>query len=187
MTGRRLFRLMEPVFKVGTLCFKILPNFLCKFIWDAISPFSGLVFVSLRYIILNSKANIGKNIYIGTNVIFKNWKNFKCGDNLSIHDLCYIDAYGGITIGNDVSVAHNCSLVSFNHTYQSPEIPIKYNEITSVGIIISNDVWVGCGVRLLDGTNIGNRVIVAAGAVLGREVNSNTMVGGVPAKVIKQI
>ena len=108
--------------------------------------------------------------------------------------MCYIDGCGGIEIGDNVSIAHSTSIVSFNHTYEKVDIPIKYNPI-SCGYIyiyndfcsVYNDVWIGCGVRILSGVTIGNRSIVAAGSVVTANVTPYTLVGGIPAKFIKQI
>ncbi|RZF58999.1 acyltransferase [Sphingobacterium corticibacterium] len=142
----------------------------------------------IRYVILKAKAKkIGDNVSIGCNTIIKRWDNFSCGDDVSIHEYCMIDCDGGITIGNQVSIAHSTSLISANHTWMDQDTPIKYNPVTTQGIAIESDVWVGAGVRILDGVVIKNRSIVAAGAVVNRSVESNSIVGGIPAKLIKKI
>lgn len=93
--------------------------------------------------------------------------NFQSGFNLSIHEFSYLDAAGGIEIGDNVSIAHNCSLVSFEHTWTDLETLIKYNPTKLYPIKIGNDVWLGCGVRVLAGTVIEDRVIVAGAVVKG--------------------
>jgi len=187
MKGRDLFQRYNYLLKFIAKIFGLFPNFICKFLWDAISPFSGYLFTALRYCILSSRGKIGSNVYIGTYVVFKNWSKFICGDNLSIHDFCYIDAIGEIEIGNDVSIAHGSSLVSFNHTFGNSSLPIKYNEVLLGKIEIKDDVWIGSGVRILSGVSIGERSVIAAGAVINKNVINNSLVGGVPAKLIKVI
>lgn len=106
---------------------------------------------------------------------------------MSVHPFCYLEGAGGITIGNNVSLAHNTSILSVNHTWNILVEPIKYNPISYSPVIICNDVWVGCGCRLMAGVTINSRSVIAAGAVVTKDVSSHTLVGGVPAKVIKTI
>lgn len=141
-----------------------------------------------RYVFLkNSAEHVGDNIFIGKNVYFLNIERLILGDNISIHPFCYIDAFGGLEVGNDVSIAHNSSILTANHQWYDLSLPIKYNPSKPNAVKIANDVWIGCGVRILAGVNIGTRSIIAAGAVVNKNVESNTIVGGVPAKIIKNI
>lgn len=148
----------------------------------------GRVGCLLRFYELKRKSKIiGNNVYVAKNIVFKNLNFFSCGQNLSIHEFCYIDASGGVEIGNNVSIAHNCSLVSFEHTWTDLDTPIKYNPTKLYPIKIGNDVWLGCGVRVLAGTVIEDRVIVAAGAVVKGTLESGYLYGGIPAKKIKKL
>ncbi|AZB23010.1 acyltransferase [Kaistella haifensis] len=109
------------------------------------------------------------------------------GNNVSIHPMCYIDAAGGIKIGSNVSIAHSTTLISTNHTWDNVDLPIKYNPETFAEIIIEDDVWIGCGVRILAGVKIRRRSVVAAGAVVNKSFDNNALIGGVPAKFLKAI
>ncbi|MNR09087.1 putative acetyltransferase [compost metagenome] len=117
----------------------------------------------------------------------KNVENLEVGDNVSIHAGCYIDAAGGVEIGNNVSIAHQSSIVAFEHTWGEQNLPIKYNKTVSSGVLISSDVWIGCGVRVLDGSRIDERVVVAAGAVVKGRLASRGVYGGVPVRRLKSI
>jgi acetyltransferase-like isoleucine patch superfamily enzyme len=142
----------------------------------------------MRYIILKSLIKeCGDNVRISKNVIILNWENLTLGKNISIHANCYIDAAGGICIGNNVSIAHNTSLLSSEHTWSDSEVPIKYNAVKLLPLVIRDDVWIGCGCRILGGIEISSRVIVAAGAVVNKDSESNALYGGVPARLIKKI
>ena len=188
MAGRDKFQKIKPILKIVTSVFKVLPFFICSFLWHSLMPYNGMISKALRYCLLKAKAKkVGDNLSVGANTIIKHWNNFACEDNVSIHENCMIDCDTNITIGNNVSIAHATSLVAANHTWENPEIPIKYNPITKKGIVIHDDVWIGCGVRILDGVIIGSRSIVAAGAVVNKNVEENSLVGGVPAKLIKKI
>jgi Acetyltransferase (isoleucine patch superfamily) len=129
----------------------------------------------------------GSSAYFGSMLTIKNPSLISIGDNFSAHEYCYIDGAGSITIGNNVSIAHNCSLVSFEHTWHDQSIPIKYNPTKRAPIIIGDDVWLGCGVRVLAGTIIEDRVVVAAGAVVKGKLDSGFLYAGVPAKKIKPL
>jgi acetyltransferase-like isoleucine patch superfamily enzyme len=100
--------------------------------------------------------------------------------------MCYFEGAGGIIIGNDVSIAHAATLISTNHTWDDASKPIKYNKETFEKIIISDDVCIGCGVRVLSGISIGSRSVIAAGAVVNKSVDPETIVGGVPARFLKK-
>ena len=146
---------------------------------------SGLV---IRYILAkNLFKEIGSNVSIYTNVFILNPEQISMGNNISIHPLCYIEGAGGIEIGDEVSIAHNSSLISTNHTWNDPSVPIKYNKENLKKIVIENDVWIGCGVRILAGVKIGSRSVIAAGAVVSKDFKGSSVIGGVPAKIIKGI
>ena len=130
---------------------------------------------------------IAENVYIAENVVLKNSQGLTIGSNFSLHEFSYIDAIGGIEIGDNVSIAHNCSLVSFEHTWNDRETPIKYNSTINHPIFIGDDVWIGCGVRVLSGAVIENRVVVAAGAVVKGTLEAGYLYGGIPARKLKKL
>lgn len=100
---------------------------------------------------------------------------------------CVLRGQGGITIGDDVYLAPLVQLLAVNHEYQDLERPISAQPITTQGITIDDDVWIGGGAIILDGVHIGRHSVVAAGAVVAGDVPPFTVVGGVPARVIKQL
>jgi acetyltransferase-like isoleucine patch superfamily enzyme len=113
--------------------------------------------------------NYGKNTRIGKNVFI----NFDC----TILDL------GGITIEDNVMIAPKVSLLSEGH-------PISVNErqtLTAGKILIRKNAWIGANATILQGVTIGENSVVAAGAVVSKDVPANTLVGGVPARHIKNL
>jgi acetyltransferase-like isoleucine patch superfamily enzyme len=187
-SGREKFQTFRLFINILTAFFRIFPKSFLSFVWNSINPFTGIIPKLLRYCMLKAKAkSVGDNVSIGANTYIKYWDRFTCGNNVSIHEFCMIDCDGGISIGNDVSIAHGTSLISANHTWNDQRVPIKYNPLTKLGIQIKDDVWIGAGVRILDGVVINSRSVVAAGAVVNKEVNPNTIVGGIPAKILKSI
>ncbi|WP_346986128.1 acyltransferase [Chryseobacterium sp. POE27] len=187
-TGRDKFKKNSKVINLFVKIFSALPKTVLIFIWDCISNKSQVLFIGIRYIILKSLIKeCGENVKIGTNVQILGWQKLSIRDNVSIHANCYIDANGGITIDKNVSIAHNSTILSSNHSWYDESLPIKYNPIVFDEVIISEDVWIGCGCRILAGARVGKRSIIAAGAVVNRNVETKSIVGGVPAKLIKKI
>lgn len=188
MKGSELFRKSKGVIKLITIVVSVFPFFLRRFLWDVFAIYGGKLSVAFRYILLKTMVkSIGDNVYVGKYVVIKNHSNISIGSNVSIHDFTYIDGAGGLDIGNNVSIAHNCSILTTNHQWNDNTKPIKYNKEEHKKVIINNDVWLGCGVRILAGVEINKRSVVAAGAVVNKNVVSNTVIGGVPAKLIKKI
>lgn len=186
--GRLIFTKFWPLIKALVFFFRVLPGFIHSVLWSFSTAFPGLFAVLFRYLSFSARvSDFDKNTYIGTHVVLKNIQNMQVGENFSLHDFCYIDAIGGIRVGDNVSIAHGCSLISFNHSWDNSELPIKYNAIDKSPIVIDSDVWIGCGVRIMPGVTIGERSIVAAGSVVVRDVPKNSIVGGVPARFIKSL
>jgi len=188
MSGRESFRKIKPILKICVICFSILPRRVSVFLLNVFSSMRGKFGMLLRYILVkNLSKSCGDNVSIAHNVELKNLNNISFGDNVSIHTNCYFDGFGGLSIGNDVSFAHNCSILTANHDWSDTSKPIKYNDVRASPVSIQDDVWLGCGVRVLAGISIDSRSIVAAGSVVTKNVESNTVVAGVPSKVLKHI
>lgn len=188
MTGRESFNRFSKIINVLVSLFSLLGKggnyFLLRFFRNT----NGKLGLLLRYVFLkNIGKKIGNNVSVQPGVYLFNLKNIHIGDNVSIHPMCYIDAAGGITIGDNVSIAHSSTLISTNHTWNNVDLPIKYNPEIFGEIIIEDDVWIGCGVRVLAGVSLGSRSVVAAGAVVNKSFGDYSLIGGVPAKLLKTI
>ena len=109
------------------------------------------------------------------------------GNNSAIGDFTHFGASGGIDIGNDVIMGSFISFHSENHNFEDTTKLIREQGVTSKGIKIGNNVWVGAKVTFLDGTVIGNHCVVAAGAVVNGSYPDFSVIGGIPAKIIKSI
>lgn len=94
---------------------------------------------------------------------------------------------GGITIGDRVYTAPGVQILAVNHVYDDPTRPMVEQGITAEGITIDDDVWVGAGAIITDGVRVGRGAVIAAGAVVTADVPPHTVVGGVPARVLKRI
>lgn len=112
-----------------------------------------------------------------------------CGQNISIgrHTFinmgCSFQDWGGITIGDNCLIGHNCTICTVNHSNN----PQQRGDMTCTPVKIGNRVWIGANVTILPGVVIGDGAIIAAGAVVNKNVQPDTIVAGVPAKFIKYI
>jgi chloramphenicol O-acetyltransferase type B len=114
---------------------------------------------------------------------------FVRGD-VSLGDYCYIGRYsylsGEITIGNFVMLASSVALVGGDHRFDLPGVPMRFTgRAERRSITVGDDVWLGHGVIVLDGTTIGEGAVVAAGSVVTRAVPPYAIVAGVPARVLR--
>lgn len=188
MSGRDLFSKIAPLLAFLTAIFKILPNTIVNAIWNCVYLRRGNLAIGMRYSIAKAWAkSCGTNVLIGPNVEISGWSGLVLGNNVSIHKDCFIDASGGLTIGSNVSIAHQSSILSTNHTWGDESLPIKYNALKPAPVVIEDDVWIGCGVRVFAGVKVATRSIIAGGAVVTKSVAARTVVGGNPAKVLKEI
>lgn len=110
-------------------------------------------------------------------------KNITIGKSVFINSGCSFQDQGGVTIGDDVLIGHNVVLATLNHGIT----PIERKDLHPSPIKIEKNAWIGSNSTILPGVTIGANSVVAAGAVVNKDVPPNTIVGGVPAKVIKQI
>ena len=111
----------------------------------------------------------------------------KIGNNSAVGQFTQFGAAGGIEIGNDVIMGSYISFHSENHNFSDKTRLIREQGVTSKGIKIGNNVWVGAKVTFLDGCIVGNNSVVAAGAVVNGIYPDNSIIGGIPAKVLKSI
>lgn len=110
-------------------------------------------------------------------------KNIHIGKNVFINMGCKFQDQGGIFIGDGALIGHNVVLATLNHA-KSPQ---DRSSMLPAPIHIGKNVWIGANATVLPGVTIGDGAIVAAGAVVTRNIPENTIVGGVPAKVIRTI
>jgi len=107
----------------------------------------------------------------------------RLGKNVFINHACTFLDFGGITLEDDVLVGPQVKLVTENHALD----PGDRKKLICKPILIRRNAWIGAGVTILPGVTVGENVVIAAGAVVTRDVDSNTLVGGIPAKFIKEI
>ena len=161
-----------------------------------------------------SKIATGKSVTIGDyvqiNALSK--QGISIGNNVSILNNCIIECTGvirnlgeGLVIGNNVGIAQNgfiqvrgkvviednvifgpnVSIFSENHVFENPDLPVNVQGESRKGVKIESGVWIGTRAVILDGVTVGKNSIVAAGSIVSKNVPRYSIVGGIPAKVIK--
>jgi len=107
------------------------------------------------------------------------------GEDVYIGPYCVLYGHGGLTIGPNTLIAAHTVIIPSNHCFDDPGLPIMRQGMVSLGIAIGQDVWIGCGARILDGVTIGDGCVVGAGAVVTRSLGPNSVAVGVPARIVR--
>lgn len=110
-------------------------------------------------------------------------KNIRIGKRVFFNSGCKFQDQGGIIIGDDVLVGHNCVIATLNHA----EDPDHRADMIPKPVRIGDKVWIGANVTILPGVTVGEGAILAAGAVVTKDVPPRTTVAGIPARVIKKL
>lgn len=139
-------------------------------------------FISRRAFVHPNKMRMGDRSMIAAGAIVRN-------TDLIMGCDCTVNSYavlvGTITMGDGVRIASHASIIGFNHGFSGLDRPIYKQPTTRKGIIIGNDVWIGAHSVIVDGVTIGSHCIIAAGAVVTKNVPDYSIVGGNPAKPIR--
>ena len=110
-------------------------------------------------------------------------KNIHVGEYVFINACCHFQDHGGVTLGDGCQIGHNVVFATLNHGLQPEERGITY----PAPIVLGKNVWVGSNSTILQGVTIGDNAVIAAGAVVTKDVEPGTIVGGVPARFIKKL
>ncbi|SDB65043.1 Hexapeptide repeat of succinyl-transferase [Flavobacteriaceae bacterium MAR_2010_188] len=141
---------------------------------------------------ISANSKIGNGVSIQTRcAIFARESNgkgeLKIGNNTNIGDYTIIDTVSDVTLGNNVALGPHCTLYTHDHIYSDLSLPAWKAGIITKPIIIEDGAWVGSKVTILPGVTIGKRAVIAAGSVVTKNVEAESICGGVPAKLIKKI
>jgi len=138
-------------------------------------------FISPEARVFTDQLKVGARSYIAANALVRG--TISIGEDCSVNP--FTSLHGKVTLGNGVRIASLVTLAGANHSFADISIPIHQQGVTEEGITIGDDVWVGANVVVLDGVTVGSHAVLAAGAVVTRDVPEYSIVGGNPAKVIR--
>jgi acetyltransferase-like isoleucine patch superfamily enzyme len=136
--------------------------------------------------------HLGENVTIGAysqiraSMLSNLGKGLRLNNNSSCEAYSFIGAAGWIEVGENVIMGQHVSFHAENHVFTNTDIPIRMQGVTRLGITIEDDCWVGANVVFLDGCHIGRGCVIAAGAVVRGDILPYSVIGGVPAKLIRQ-
>ncbi len=150
--------------------------------YNALEP---LDYDAQRKMLEENLGSIGQDVWIAKTFNCDNGKNIHIGNNFTGNYNITILDIREVYIGDNVMIGPNTMITTVNH----PMTPIGRRKHLGIAtpVYIGDDVWIGGNVTILPGVHIGNNVVVAAGAVVTKDVPDNTLVGGVPAKKIKDL
>lgn len=151
-------------------------------------------FLNLNRISLSDNCQIADRMRLRYHPYYEGKKynsSIKIGNNFYAGVDCYISAVGNITIGNNVILASRITIIDHSHgkgDYSDIEISTLKRDLGVKGnIIIEDNVWICEGATILSGVRIGNNSIIGANSVVTKDILSNCVAVGIPAKIIKQI
>lgn len=130
---------------------------------------------------------MGQSCKIKGGCIIEYPENISMGSGVSLQYHCFLSGYGGLTIGNDVSLGNHTKIFTSEHPYNRSETPFKYNKLEKHPVTIGNNVITGAGVIILGGVHIGDNVMIGAGSVVTKDIPSNSVWAGNPAQWKKDI
>ncbi|GJM21592.1 MAG: hypothetical protein DHS20C15_15070 [Planctomycetota bacterium] len=136
--------------------------------------------------VLGARVGATSSLLMGTRFYFyrlfgRGAGGLSVGEHCIVNRGCYFDLRGGITLGDNVSVSPEVSFITSQHLVDDPEFGIEDAPIT-----IGDRAWIGSRVTILPGVTIGEGAVVAAGAVVAKDVEAFAVVGGTPAKKIRE-
>jgi acetyltransferase-like isoleucine patch superfamily enzyme len=153
-----------------------------------IEDFAEVNCMASKGVVLGDRVTIGKfavirptNAYGGEMGI-----GLKVGNNSSIGPFAYIGCSGYIEIGDNVIMGPRVGIYSENHLFDNLEVPIKEQGVKRGFVKIEDDCWIASNVNILSGVTIGKGSIIASGSIVIKDVPPNSIVAGVPAKVIRK-
>jgi acetyltransferase-like isoleucine patch superfamily enzyme len=114
-------------------------------------------------------------------------KGIAIGNNVGIGEFAYIGGAGGVVIGADCIIGQYLSVHPENHVFSDPDLLIRHQGVTRQGIEIGPGCWIGAKVTILDGARIGKASVIAAGSVVTSSFPDRSVIGGVPARLIKTL
>lgn len=150
---------------------------------DIITAIDKLFLRAKAKSMLGRFANKGEHVSLRFPLFVYDPNQIKIGSYVDIGENVILRGGGGITIGSYVLIAAGATITSVGHSLQPP----RWGRTVAKPIVIGNEVWIGANAIILPGVTVGDGVVIAAGAVVTKDVSPYTIVAGVPARLIRRI
>ena len=151
-----------------------------------IGDYVKLYALGKKKLTLKNNVNIGSFSQLVISVSFDNIGEYiQIGNNVGMGEFAYIGGAGGVKIGDNTIIGQYLSLHPENHNYSDGNTLIREQGVSRKGISIGENCWIGSKLTILDGVTIGNGCIISAGSVVNKSFADNVIIGGVPAKFLK--
>lgn len=135
----------------------------------------------------SDEITLGKNCIVHPGAMLLPYGGFiRMGDNCTVNPYSILYGHGGLTIGHNVRIATHTVIVPANHNFGDRELPIYEQGLSMKGVVIEDDVWIGCNVSILDGVLIGRGSVIGAGSLVNKNVEPYSVMGGNPARLLKK-
>ena len=142
----------------------------------------------------SKKFNFGKNFTLKDFSIIDSFGSIKMeggslmiGNNVGISEYCYLGIKGNVIIGNDVIIGPGVKIFSENHSIKLNGIPFRLQKEKRSLTVIGDNVWIGANSIILSGVKINSNIVIAAGSVVTKDLKTESIFGGIPAKFIKNL
>jgi acetyltransferase-like isoleucine patch superfamily enzyme len=158
-------------------------NYLVE-LFMALTPHDALSNRVKRALLQWRGATVGTNPKIWRDVWIDDYTKLVVGDDVSMGKSAMLICIGGVTVGDRVMIAHGAQIISAGHRIPEAGEPMRFSGLDVAPIVIEDDAWIGGGAIVLPGVTVGRGAVVAAGAVVTKDVAPDAIVAGVPGVAI---
>jgi len=174
--------------KAATFILRFLPNRIIYRLIALTRYWEGNKGFSIRYALYKNTCDfIGKNVKFYPSLFILFPEKLRIGDNSTLHEFSILECKGEVEIGSNTSIAHKFSLLSSTHKYSLEGKSFRTMGLESKHTKIGNDVWIGAGVVVTYGVNIGDYAIIGAQTLVNKHCETFGIYGGVPVRLLKNI
>jgi acetyltransferase-like isoleucine patch superfamily enzyme len=146
----------------------------------------GVSVILRRHILRRLLRQDLRGVLVRANVLISEYRKLSIGNHVAINHNCVLSCEGGLEIGDRVAIGAGTTILTTEHSYEDPDVPIRDQPLKYLPVKIGANTWIGARVVILGGVTIAEGTVVAAGAVVTKNITDpNTVVGGVPARLIK--
>ena len=173
----------RPIVRPRVSLMRAIPDYLVE-LFMVLAPHDALSSRLKAALLRWRGATIGVGLKTWRDVMVDDYRKLSIGDNVAISRSSMFVCLGGVTLGNDVIISYGCQILSAGHRIPPVGEAIRSSGIEIAPVVIEDDVWVCAGAIVLPGVTVGTGSVVAAGAVVNRDVPPFSIVGGAPARVL---